>query len=109
MQEKCPTPSVPEMPLKKSGERQPAPKSPTGKQVASGGQEGSPRESPMATQEVHGGTQGAPTGEEEWEVSPLVKAGNRRVPKVVQDHILQSGCSLSNGPIENDKTPSRKA
>src|SRR6266481_4595388 len=24
-------------------------------------------------------------------------------------HILQSGCSLSNGPIENDKTPSRKA
>ena len=26
-----------------------------------------------------------------------------------QRHILQSGCSLSNGPIENDKTPSRKA
>ena len=42
-QEKCPTPSVPEMPLKKPGERQPAPKSPTGKQAAGGGQEGSTR------------------------------------------------------------------
>ena len=39
----------------------------------------------MAMQEVHGGMQGAPTREEEREVSPPAKAGNRRVPKVVQD------------------------
>src|SRR6266481_4233209 len=84
-QGKRPAPLVPEMPLKKPGECQPTPKSLTGEQAAGGGQEGSTRESPVATQEVHGGMQGAPTGEEEREVSPPVKAGNRRVPKVVQD------------------------
>ena len=42
-------------------------------------------ESPVAMQEVHGRTQGGPTREEEQEVSLPAKAGNRRVPKVVQD------------------------
>src|SRR6266481_4869404 len=73
------------MPLKNPEEHQPAPKSPMGKQAAGGGQEGSTWESPVAMQEVCGGMQGAPTREEEWEVSLLAKAGNRRVLKVVQD------------------------
>ncbi len=84
-QGKCPAPAVPETPLKSPEERQAAPRSPTGEEVAGGGQEGGMRESPVAMQEVRGGTQGAPTGEEEREVSPPAKAGNRRVPKVVQD------------------------
>src|SRR6266481_8834553 len=84
-QGKRPAPVVPETPLKSPEECQPAPKSPTGEEAAGRGQEGGTWESPVVTQEVRGGTQGALTGEEEREVSPPAKAGNRRVPKVVQD------------------------
>ena len=47
---------------------------------------------------------------EEWEEnnSLVLFRGKVYVP-LDGKHILQSGCSLSNGPIENDKTPSRKA
>ena len=84
-QEKDPAPLVPKMPLKKPVGHQPDPESPRGEQAAGVGQEGDLWKSPGMMQEVRGGMPGAPTGEEERGVIPPVKAGNRRVPKVMQD------------------------
>jgi hypothetical protein len=80
-QEKVPAPSVPETPPKEPAGHQPVADTPRGERAASVGQEGNSRGSPIATQEVSGGTPGAG----DREASPLVKAGGRRVPKVVQD------------------------